>query len=157
MRGNLSKRRGRENDCFKLHDFSPVKRKNLRLLQMFNYLRTNKITRVAPTRIGTKETCKACNASQLPNALGWKQPRPRCPRLGPLLWPLMSPGCVGMRLSVNRCSELVGVSGAFWNALSFGFRSWTGNEPISGNPSGVPILDCLATHGALKAANLACL
>jgi hypothetical protein len=39
--------------------------------------------------------------------------------------------------------------------LSFGFRSWTGDEPISRHPSGVPILDCLATHGALKAADLA--
>jgi hypothetical protein len=39
--------------------------------------------------------------------------------------------------------------------LSFGFRSWTGNEPISGNPSGVPILDGRTTHGAFKAADLA--
>jgi hypothetical protein len=44
---------------------------------------------------------------------------------------------------------------AFGVSSSFGIRSWTGNEPISGNPSGVPILDCLATDGALKAADLA--
>jgi hypothetical protein len=39
-------------------------------------------------------------------------------------------------------------------ALSFGFPSRTGNEPISGNPSGVPILNGLATYGTLKAADL---
>jgi hypothetical protein len=63
-----------------------LREKNLRLLQMFNSLRTNKITQVPPAKIGTKATYKACNASQLPNPLGWKQPRPRCPpRLGPFL------------------------------------------------------------------------
>jgi hypothetical protein len=38
---------------------------------------------------------------------------------------------------------------------SFGILSWTGNESISGNPSGVPILDSFTTHGAFKAADLA--
>jgi hypothetical protein len=41
--------------------------------------------------------------------------------------------------------------------LLFGFRSWTGDEPISRHPSGVPILDGLAAHGAFKAADLASL
>jgi hypothetical protein len=40
-------------------------------------------------------------------------------------------------------------------APSFCIRSWTGNEPISRNPSGVPIFDGLAAHGTLKAADLA--
>jgi hypothetical protein len=44
---------------------------------------------------------------------------------------------------------------AFWDGLSFGFRSWTGNDPISRNPSRVPILDGFATHGTFKAADLA--
>ena len=34
-------------------------------------------------------------------------------------------------------------------------RSWTGDEPISRHPSGAPILDGLAAHGAFKAADLA--
>ena len=38
---------------------------------------------------------------------------------------------------------------------SFGIPSWTGNELISRNPSGVLILNGLATHGAFKAADLA--
>jgi len=38
---------------------------------------------------------------------------------------------------------------------SFGIRSWTGNESISRNPSGVPVLDSCTTHGAFKAADLA--
>jgi hypothetical protein len=33
--------------------------------------------------------------------------------------------------------------------------SWTGNESISRNPSGVPILDSFTAHGAFKAADLA--
>ena len=37
----------------------------------------------------------------------------------------------------------------------FGILSWTGNESISRNPSGVPILDNFTTHGAFKAADLA--
>ena len=37
----------------------------------------------------------------------------------------------------------------------FGFPSWTGNEPKSRNPSGVPILDSFTAHGALKATDLA--
>ena len=41
--------------------------------------------------------------------------------------------------------------------LSFGFPGWTGDEPISRHPSGVPILDGLAAHGAFKAADLASL
>ena len=39
--------------------------------------------------------------------------------------------------------------------LSFGIPSWAGNESISRNPSGVPILDGLAAHGAFKAADFA--
>jgi hypothetical protein len=39
--------------------------------------------------------------------------------------------------------------------VAVGFRSWTGNEPISRNPSRVPILDDFATHGTFKAADLA--
>src|SRR5882672_4742537 len=38
---------------------------------------------------------------------------------------------------------------------SFGIPSWTGNEPISRNPGGVPILDSCTAHGAFKAADLA--
>jgi hypothetical protein len=38
---------------------------------------------------------------------------------------------------------------------SFGIRSWTGDESISRNPSGVPILDSCTAHGAFKAADLA--
>jgi hypothetical protein len=45
--------------------------------------------------------------------------------------------------------------GAF--GVAVGFRSWTGDEPISRHPSGVPILDGLAAHGAFKAADLASL
>jgi hypothetical protein len=45
--------------------------------------------------------------------------------------------------------------GCVWGSQSFGIPSWTGNEPISRNPSGVPILNGLATHGAFKAADLA--
>jgi hypothetical protein len=55
--------------------------------------------------------------------------------------------------SANRC-ELVGVPRAFGRP-SFGFRSWTGDEPISRYPGGVPILDGLTAHGAFKAADLA--
>src|SRR6266478_250549 len=39
--------------------------------------------------------------------------------------------------------------------LSFGIPRWTGNEPISRNPSGVPILNSCAAHGAFKAADIA--
>src|SRR6266478_1270228 len=42
-----------------------------------------------------------------------------------------------------------------WDGLSFGIPRWTGNEPISRNPSGVPILDSCTAHGAFKAADLA--
>jgi hypothetical protein len=39
---------------------------------------------------------------------------------------------------------------------SFGFpSSWTGDESISRNPSGVPILDSCTAHGTFKAADLA--
>jgi hypothetical protein len=38
---------------------------------------------------------------------------------------------------------------------SFGIPSWTGNESISRNPSGVPILNSFTAHGAFKAADLA--
>ena len=38
---------------------------------------------------------------------------------------------------------------------SFGIPSWTGNESISRNPSGVPILDSFTAHGAFKGADLA--
>ena len=44
-----------------------------------------------------------------------------------------------------------------WGGQSFGIPSWTGNEPISGNPSGVPILDSCTAHGAFEAADLALL
>jgi hypothetical protein len=44
---------------------------------------------------------------------------------------------------------------AFGVSSSFGIRSWTGNEPISGNPSGVPVLYSCTAHGAFKAADLA--
>ena len=46
--------------------------------------------------------------------------------------------------------------GAF-GSLSFGFCSWTGDEPISRHPGGVPILDRLAAHDTFKAADLASL
>ena len=36
-----------------------------------------------------------------------------------------------------------------------GRPSWTGNESISRNPSGVPVLDSGTAHGAFKAADLA--
>jgi hypothetical protein len=36
-----------------------------------------------------------------------------------------------------------------------GRPSWTGNESISRNPSGVPVLDSCTAHGAFKAADLA--
>jgi hypothetical protein len=42
-----------------------------------------------------------------------------------------------------------------WGGQSFGILSWTGNESISRNPSGVPILDSFTAHGAFKAADLA--
>ena len=35
--------------------------------------------------------------------------------------------------------------------------SWTGDEPISRHPGGVPILDGLAAHGTFQAADLASL
>jgi hypothetical protein len=35
--------------------------------------------------------------------------------------------------------------------------SWTGNESISRNPSGVPVLDSCTAHGAFKAADFALL
>jgi hypothetical protein len=38
---------------------------------------------------------------------------------------------------------------------SFGIPCWTGNESISRNPSGVPILNSFTAHGAFKAADLA--
>ena len=38
---------------------------------------------------------------------------------------------------------------------SSGIPSWTGNESISRNPSGVPILDSFTAHGAFKGADLA--
>ena len=60
-----------------------------------------------------------------------------------------------MGSSANRCG-LAGVPRAF-GRLSFGFRSWTGDEPISRHPGGVPILDGLAAHDAFKAADLASL
>ena len=41
--------------------------------------------------------------------------------------------------------------------VAVGFPSWTGDEPISRYPSGVPILDGLAAHDAFKAADLASL
>ena len=45
--------------------------------------------------------------------------------------------------------------GAF--GVAVGFRSWTGAEPISRHPDGIPILDGLAAHDAFKAADLASL
>ena len=36
-------------------------------------------------------------------------------------------------------------------------RSWTGDEPISRHPSGVPVLDGPAAYDAFKAADLASL
>jgi hypothetical protein len=36
-----------------------------------------------------------------------------------------------------------------------GFRSWTGDKPISRHPSRVPILNGRTAHGAFKAADLA--
>ena len=42
-----------------------------------------------------------------------------------------------------------------WGGKSFGISSWTANEPISRNPSGVPILDsCAAQTRANVAASL---
>jgi hypothetical protein len=40
---------------------------------------------------------------------------------------------------------------------SFGIPGWAGDESISRNPSGVPILDSFTADGAFKAADLACL
>ena len=45
--------------------------------------------------------------------------------------------------------------GIIWGGQSFGILSWTGNETISRNPSGVPILDGFTAYGAFKAADLA--
>ena len=42
-----------------------------------------------------------------------------------------------------------------WGGQLFGILSWTGNESISRNPSGVPILDSFTTYGAFKTADLA--
>jgi hypothetical protein len=53
----------------------------------------------------------------------------------------------------SRFSELVRVPRVCGKL--FGFPSWTGNEPKSRNPSGVPILDSFTAHGALKATDLA--
>ena len=39
--------------------------------------------------------------------------------------------------------------------MAVGFPGWTGDEPISRHPSGVPILDGFAAHDAFKAADLA--
>ena len=47
-------------------------------------------------------------------------------------------------------------AGSAVSGQSFGIPSWTGNKSISRNPSGVPILDSFIAHGALKAADLAC-
>jgi hypothetical protein len=46
-------------------------------------------------------------------------------------------------------------AGSAAGGQSFGIPSWTGNESISRNPSGVPILDSFSAHGAFKAADLA--
>ena len=42
-----------------------------------------------------------------------------------------------------------------WGGQSFGILSGTGNESISRNPRGVPILDGFTAYGAFKAADLA--
>ena len=63
-------------------------------------------------------------------------------------------GHVG-RQEIDFASRLESLWRLGW--LSFGFRSWTGDKPISRHPSGVPILDGLAAHGAFKAADLASL
>ena len=66
----------------------------------------------------------------------------------------MSPGFCrhGHRQQTDFASWLESL-GAFGAAVRF--RSWTGDEPIPRHPSGVPILDDLAAHGAFKAADLA--
>src|SRR5258708_709067 len=65
--------------------------------------------------------------------------------------PLVSPVISGTGLVGNPC--VIGVPAGVGAAV--GFPSWTGDEPISRHPSGVPILDGLAAHGAFKAADLA--
>ena len=60
-------------------------------------------------------------------------------------------GQLGRQQIVASWLESLGALGG----LSFGFRSWTGDEPILRHPSRVPILDGLAAHGAFKAADLA--
>jgi hypothetical protein len=78
--------------------------------------------------------------------------RGRLPSLGR---PLVRMGFAGAGVrSVDRFSEL-GSSLGVWDGQSFGIPRWTGNEPISRNPSGVPILDSCSTHGTFKAADLA--
>jgi hypothetical protein len=66
----------------------------------------------------------------------------------------VSPGFAGFMVrSVDRFSQLGSLG--VWDGQSFGIPRWTGNEPISRNPSGVPILDSCATHGTFKAADFA--
>ena len=42
-----------------------------------------------------------------------------------------------------------------WGEVSFGLPGRTGDESISRDPSGVPVLDSFTAHGAFKAADLA--
>ena len=51
-------------------------------------------------------------------------------------------------------TTLASLSGVLWRIR---WVSWTGNESISRNPSGVPILDGFTAYGAFKAADLAIL
>jgi hypothetical protein len=67
--------------------------------------------------------------------------------------PLESPGISGARQQI--AASWLESLGAF--GVVVGFPSWTGNEPISRHPGGVPILDGSVAHDAFKAADLASL
>jgi hypothetical protein len=59
------------------------------------------------------------------------------------------------RRSIDLASWLESLGRLGWSIIAR--LSWTGNEPKSGHPSRVPILDGLATHGAFEATDLALL
>jgi hypothetical protein len=62
----------------------------------------------------------------------------------------------GLLITEHKWERLVALSkDIICGGQSFGILSWTGNESISRNPSGVPILDGFTAYGASKAADLA--
>ena len=62
----------------------------------------------------------------------------------------------GLLITEHKWERLVALSkDIICGGQSFGILSWTDNESISRNPSGVPILDGFTAYGAFKAADLA--